>query len=157
MKKVVGVATEDITHERSNQTTKLGALITKSMKDYVNADFGMTNTGGIRRPLKKGNITRGDIEEVLPFPNTVLKVAMTGKEIDLLFKEAKKLGKVLQLSGIKPEDKLDPKKEYTIATIDFLTNGGDGYTLFKKARVVENSGKYIKEIFTDYIRRMKKI
>jgi 5'-nucleotidase len=157
MKKIIGVAAENINHERSSSTTPLGSLITTAMKDYLKADFGVTNTGGIRRPIKKGNITKGDIEEVLPFPNTVLKIAMTGKEIDLLFKEAKKLGKTLQLAGIKPEDKLDPKKEYTIATIDYLTNGGDGYTVFKKARVVENSGKYIKEIFTDYIRRMKKL
>lgn len=154
MKQVIGVASKNFNHGRSDGTTELGRLITSVMKEHMKADFAIINTGGIRKPLNKGNVTKGTIEEILPFPNTVVTINMTGKQINTLFKEAKSRGKVLQVSG--PE-KVDPKKTYSVATIDFFTNGGEGYTSFKNAIVTANSGKYVKDVLTDYIKGKKKL
>ena len=158
MKETIGVARYDIAHDRNFKgTTPLGGIIAEAIKDYTSADIGLVNPGGIRRPIKKGLVTKGDIEEVLPFPNIVLKLEMSGQQITNLLNNSAKRGKMMQLSGIAPDAILDPQKKYTVSTIDFLVNGGDGITEFKKAKVVTNTGKYIKEIFIAYIKKEKEL
>ena len=74
------------------QETNLGDLITDSMLWKIKqsaADLNIaeenivaiTNGGGIRATIKKGNITKKDVNTVLPFGNTVAVVYVTGAEL----------------------------------------------------------------------------
>ena len=74
------------------QETNLGDLITDSMLWKIkqsSADLNIaeenivaiTNGGGIRATIKKGNITKKDVNTVLPFGNTVAVVYVTGAEL----------------------------------------------------------------------------
>ncbi len=154
MKEVVGFANEALPHERDARGTRLGELISRSMKEYTGADFGMMNSGGIRRGLKRGNITRGDIEEVLALPNIVVKVEVTGAEVENLRNHHSESSSYMEWSGLLADAVLDPHKRYTIATIDFLANASPE---LKKGHVVQDTKKYINDIFTEYIKREKKI
>lgn len=157
MGEVIGFATKNYPHERKKRgNSELGMFIATIIKDYMNADFAMLNSGGIRVSLKKGKITRGEIEEILPFTNEVVKVSMTGKDLDRLFKNIDRNEKGMQVVG-PINEKIDSKKKYTIATVDFLVSGGDGYKEFKKVKSVEKSGKYIKDVVISYIKKEKKI
>ena len=51
------------------------------MRETFGADFGMENMGGIRAPLLRGTITRGDLVTLDPFNNTVVLFKATGREI----------------------------------------------------------------------------
>ena len=66
--------------------TNLGDLITDALvwgaKDAgIKVDAAVTNGGGIRASIGKGDITKKDINTVLPFGNTLSIVKLTGAEL----------------------------------------------------------------------------
>lgn len=68
------------------QETNLGNLITDALvwgaqKNGETVDAAITNGGGIRAPIAKGDITKKDINTVLPFGNTLSIVKVTGAEL----------------------------------------------------------------------------
>lgn len=74
------------------EETNLGNLITDAMVWSILKDEGsikvpaenvvaITNGGGIRAPIAKGDITKKDVNTVLPFGNTVAVVYVTGAEL----------------------------------------------------------------------------
>lgn len=80
----------DLNGERDpgNRTeeTNLGNLITDALvwgakKNGEAVDAAVTNGGGIRASIAKGNITKKDINTVLPFGNTLNIVKVTGAEL----------------------------------------------------------------------------
>ena len=67
-------------------STNLGDLITDALvwgagKNGTKVDAAVTNGGGIRATIKKGDITKKDINTVLPFGNTLSIVKVTGAEL----------------------------------------------------------------------------
>ncbi len=74
------------------EETNLGDLITDAMVWSVvkeggieqvepNAVVGITNGGGIRAAIKEGDVSKKDINTVLPFGNTVAVIYVTGAEL----------------------------------------------------------------------------
>ncbi len=68
------------------QETNLGNLITDAMvwacnKENIPVDAAITNGGGIRASIAAGNITKKDINTVLPFGNELSIVEITGSEL----------------------------------------------------------------------------
>jgi 5'-nucleotidase/UDP-sugar diphosphatase len=66
--------------------TNLGDLITDALvwgaKDAgIKVDAAVTNGGGIRASIAKGDITKKDVNTVLPFGNTLSIVKLTGAEL----------------------------------------------------------------------------
>ena len=66
--------------------TNLGNLITDALvwgaaEAGTKVDAAVTNGGGIRASISKGNITQTDINTVLPFGNTLSIVKVTGAEL----------------------------------------------------------------------------
>ena len=123
--------------EPGNRTeqTNLGNLITDAMiwsvvsagdaEAYYDAPMvGITNGGGIRATIEAGDITKNDINTVLPFGNTVAVVYVTGAELLEALEAStyctpEAIGGFPQTSGI--EWTLDTTKEYDqgdIYTID---------------------------------------
>lgn len=56
-------------------------LMADAVRETFHADFDMENMGGIRAPLLRGPITRGDLVTLDPFNNTVVLFKATGREI----------------------------------------------------------------------------
>lgn len=68
------------------QETNLGDLITDAMLWQANqlgetVDAAVTNGGGIRASIAAGDVTKKDINTVLPFGNTLYMVKVTGAEL----------------------------------------------------------------------------
>ncbi len=61
--------------------TNLGDLCADAIKAAGNADIGVMNGGGIRRGIKKGTVTYGDIIAVFPFNNDICVIEATGQQI----------------------------------------------------------------------------
>ena len=95
------------------------------------ADVGVMNMGGIRASLPEGAVTVGTVYEIAPFEHALCVLVMDGENLLCLFRQmAAVYGE--GLSGarlvISPEGELkeavvngqpvDPKREYTVATID---------------------------------------
>ncbi len=159
--------------ERANVRTKktnLSDLITKAMTEASGADFSITNGGGIRASIDAGEVTLGEINNVLPFTNTIAVCEITGQgvydaleygyrllpetnggfpqtDLQVVYSKYAKAGsriKRVLLNG----ELIDKNATYTVATNDFMAAGGDGYTMFGK---VVQEGKMLNEVFADYL------
>lgn len=70
------------THE-----TNLGNAITDAMEAYGQkgfsrpSDFAVTNSGGIRASIAKGQVTLNDVITVLPFGNTIAQISVKGSDV----------------------------------------------------------------------------
>lgn len=153
----VGVAAVALDGEHGRKReTNLGNLLTDIMRSVSGADAALINGGGIRASIPKGPIQVKHIYTTLPFDNYIVAVRLTGKQIREALehgvaKVEEGAGAFPQVSGIafsyapsapagsrirkvtiggKP---LDPAKEYSVATNDFLAAGGDGYSAFGDA------------------------
>jgi 5'-nucleotidase/UDP-sugar diphosphatase len=156
-----------------------GNFIADALKNHAKADIGLINGGVIRgdKTYTKGaNITRRDIATELPFRTHVTVVSMTGEQIrQALENSVSKVelasGRFLQVSGVlftysiqKPAGEriqtiqingitLDPKKKYTVATSDYLANGGDGYYVFLNAIQLDKNDQQ-PPLLTDIVSRV---
>lgn len=161
--KVVGYTATELPHERySEKTSVLGTLICEYLAKAADAQIGLTNGGGIRTSINAGDVTLGELYEVLPFDNFLVKMDLKGSDIKALLEHGignKDIGMV-QFSGI--EVAYDASKEvgqkvssmkvngvevemdkvYSLATNDFIYNidnpakGGDGFNFAGAMNVV---------------------
>lgn len=136
----------------------LGNLLADAMLTASHgADIAITNTGGIRAGLPRGEVTIGDVLTVLPFGNTLATLKLTGA--DLLAAIEVGLGRAggafPQIAGARlrwdpaaaqgarvvalelrdPDSQfrpVDPARVYAVATNSYMRGGGDGYTVLKE-------------------------
>ena len=187
---VVGVATDEFALYKDGRNTArygetaLGDLIADAFKWKtveklkLPADFGLTNSGGIREGFPAGEITKGNILTTLPFSNVLEVVALKGSDVRRLFdflatvtpgngafaqvsKEVKveydrKNKKVVSLS-INNKPVVDTMTYY-MATCDYVAAGKDGYDAgLGEITNRENTSLLIAEVVIDYIKAQGKI
>lgn len=112
--------------------------------------IGITNFGGIRVDMPKGDVILDDMLSMFPFRNTLVYVEHTGKQIRS-FLELMAANRFEVLGGVRvvAEDgklvsveidgePLDDDKVYGLATISFLLKGGDGLSLDHNALYVRD-------------------
>lgn len=130
------------------------------------ADMGLINMGGLRNIISEGEITQGDIFEILPFENSLCIVTMEGKDLKLLMENiASVKGEGVSNINLKISDTgnlieatingkpIDENKEYTVATIDYLAGGNDGMVALMSAKdKICPSGATLRGIFLDYVK-----
>ena len=111
-------------------------------KQSRGVDFCVLNNGGLRASLPKGEITKGNIFEVMPFGNEVVIVTLSGEKTkELLDFIAQRGG--MPISGMKigirdhmPVNVMidgkpfDIKNNYRIATSDYLASRGGKWDFF---------------------------
>lgn len=183
MEVVVGEAATLLDGERANVRTKetnLGNLVADVMRNAVGADVALTNGGGIRASINQGPITLGEIYTVLPFDNTLVKLEVKGADLLGALERGvsaypNEAGSFLQVSGLsltfdpgKPAGQrvtsvtvggkaLDPNAVYTVATNDFMAAGGDGYTMLKSAKLLADTGIFLRDAMAQYITGLGKV
>jgi len=157
LNQIVGAADVDLDAENIRRTeTNLGNLIADIIRDVSNADAALINSGAIRTSIRKGDIRAKDIYSMVPFDNYIVAIKIKGRRIREALEHGysaveKGVGGFPQVSGIllkydlsmPPGSRiteiwvkgrpLDPEEEYTVATIDFIASGGDGYKAFGDA------------------------
>ncbi|WP_320127990.1 5'-nucleotidase C-terminal domain-containing protein [uncultured Sphaerochaeta sp.] len=84
LNKVIATVPETLDGERADVRTKqtnLSKIITMAMTKESGADFSITNGGGIRTSIAAGNVTAGDVVNVLPFTNIITVCEIKGSEV----------------------------------------------------------------------------
>ncbi|WP_313800954.1 bifunctional UDP-sugar hydrolase/5'-nucleotidase [Cytobacillus sp.] len=156
--------------------TNLGNLITDAMVDMTGADMAVTNGGGIRASIKKGDITKEDVITVLPFGNYIVTKELTGAQIKagiengvnaypeskgafphvsgltFAIDPAQVAGQRVHSMKIKGQP-VDMNKKYLVATNDFMAAGGDEYTSFKDSPIA-NEFPALDEALIAYIQKL---
>ena len=140
----VTTLTDTLTSDRDGDR-RLGELIADALRAAANADVGMQNNGGVRANLLAGPVTYGDLFRVLPFDNKLVTLTVTGSQLHALVMQASpsyyysnlhivydpELEPSGQIRNVTFADgsPLKPDAQYTLATVDFLADGGDGLAL----------------------------
>ncbi len=184
-KKVVANVTEELEHrwEKGSDLAPLVAdsIIWKLKKEEINVDVAMQNAGGVRKSLHKGDVTLGEIYDVLPFFNYVAILKIKGKDLVSAFKRTVELaskgvhqGAFPYLSGMRfdvvngqaenfrlvkdgVESPVDPEKEYLFATDSYIAQGGNGYNEFSHIRKIEMTQFIVSDIFAEYCLEVKNL
>ena len=130
-------------------------------------DMGFVNHGGIRIDMPKGDILLDHILSMFPFRNYPAYVALKGKDIRPIINRMAAHPELMGCGGIRLVFKggkvvsatvdgkpLDDNKVYGVATINFLLNGGDGFSIARNAKEVILTDVLIKEFMVDYVRNL---
>jgi 2',3'-cyclic-nucleotide 2'-phosphodiesterase (5'-nucleotidase family) len=160
------------------QESNLADFVADAMREHTRAEVAFVNGGGIRtdRVIAAGPLRKRDVNGLMPFTNVVVTLEMRGRQVREALEEGlahvdREAGAFLQVSGIRvvydlarPAGQrvrdvtvggapLDPERAYTVATIDYLARGGDGFTAFRQARrlVDETSGPQVTDVVLDAI------
>lgn len=135
-------------------------------KDSAMLNVAVFNKGGLRNSLPKGNITVGNIFELMPFDNEVVLLKLSGTQFkDMLDKIVEKGGIPvgglrMTMRGTKAIDvtvngkAFDETKDYWVVTSDYLANGGDNYSFFKNAKERKLMNALLRNVMIDYCNDM---
>ena len=138
-------------------------------KDSTMLNAAVFNKGGLRNSLPKGNITVGNIFELMPFDNEVVLLKLSGEQFkDMLHKICEKggipVGGIrMVMKGNKPIDvfvngkAFDETKDYWVVTSDYLANGGDSYTFFKNAKERKIMNVLLRNMIINYCEDITKL
>lgn len=153
----IGNFMADITLERTNRVLKL--------RNLPLAQVCILNHGGIRSILPKGNVTARSAYEIMPFENSSVVIALKGTQLvemanyiisekkphplaGLTFTIQNNAATQLKVQG----QPLDEKMTYFVATSDYLSNGGDNMSFFKKGIETIDVDYKIRNILIDYFK-----
>jgi 5'-nucleotidase len=145
------------------EETNIANFIADAFRRATGADVALINGGSIRADtvISAGELTLRDVLSLLPFNNELVKIELSGDTLKRALENGVSLsgpraepGRFAQVSGMtyaydlsrpvgervtevmvagKP---LDPKKTYTLATSQYVAEGGDGYAVLKGSKNV---------------------
>ncbi len=140
----------------------------------------ITNGGGLRASIDGGKVTMGEVLNVLPFQNTVATFQIGGKDLIAALENGVSqiddgAGRFAQVAGLKysfdrsgaPNEgriksvevmengawaPINPDKDYTVATNNYVRQGGDGYKIFAdKAKNAYDYGPGLEQVVAEYL------
>lgn len=127
----------------------------------------MINRGGLRINIPKGEISIRTIYELMPFDNEIVYVTITGNNFYEAIKTFCENGKLFNNHVSFYIDKNTPlnikilnenwneSAEYTVATTDYLVNGGDNSYFFVSPKKTETTGVKLRDAIIDYCKYLK--
>jgi len=143
--------------------------IIKDLSGIKNIDCAIMNKGGIRTDMPEGVVTEGLIGSMFPFDNRFVVLEMPGTELieslklmcgrggDAVSNELRATynDKGELISATIKGKKINPKKTYIVATIDYLANGGDYMTPMTRCkRLFVDTQKYGNHIL-NYVKNLQ--
>ncbi len=187
-RKIIGKTAVALDTRRISVRTKensFGNFIADTLREFYNADFALINGGSIRgnRQYSPGTtLTNRDIYRELPFNSKIVNLQVTGRQVFQCLENGLSMirqtkGRFPHVSGMQVSYNLenppnhrvlkivaggkniDINAKYTLATVDYLADGGDGYTFLKKCpRIVKiGDGKSLREYVLNKIKAQKEI
>lgn len=166
-----------------SRETNLGNLICDALLWKTAAEgtqVCITNGGGIRASIPAGNVTMGQVLEVLPFGNLIATMQLKGEDLwaalengvsrwqfgdgrfpqvgglRYIFDPTRPAGaRIVAVQVLGPDGlyrPLDRNALYKVVTNDFLRRGGDGYSAFQtKAIDPYDAGAVMADAVAEYI------
>lgn len=168
----VVLATSQSSMEKGNPESKLGNFVAdaclKEITEKLGStstnkpDFAFFNNGGLRRPLPKGDITRGDVFELMPFENELVILTMNGNSVNKIFNFIASKGGA-PVAGVRFLIKekeainvsinnfpMDTAQIYHVLTSDYLANGGDSYSMLVNVPQIKTNFK-VRDAIINYL------
>lgn len=156
-----------------------GAPLLNFMADFIfdrgtqladNVDLAITNKGGLRQSWKKGDISEGQVIDMIPFQNKIVVLDIKGSDLTdalnvmaarggdgvsnsvrAVFSPATHTCSAIEING-RP---IDPQRTYRVATIDYLAKGGDYMEPLTRGTIISESHSIAYNDLLDYLRHGK--
>jgi len=173
MSKVIAVSDSPLKRDKpeSNLTNLISDMLFAVGKEYcistklmISPDASYVNYGGLRGSLPMGNITIGNMFELMPFENEVVLLNLSGKSIQEMAQKIASRGgegisgmtlgiRDLKVSTLKIGGKeVVPDASYWLVTSDYLANGGDQMSMLQNPIERINTKLKMRDV---YIQAMK--
>jgi 2',3'-cyclic-nucleotide 2'-phosphodiesterase/3'-nucleotidase/5'-nucleotidase len=142
----------------------IGNWVSDAILKAVNADVALQNPGGLRASIEAGPVTVREVYRVMPFDNVIATVVLTGDQLFEVVEHGVNARGCVQVSGLRyvfdpsrPDEEniieitladgspLDPKAEYLVAVNNFMSQGGDGYTMLSEGKNLEVTSILIRD------------
>ena len=163
------------------EETNAGDLVADAYRYAMKADIGFENGGGIRNDIMAGDISYGDIIGMLPYDNTLRRIAVTGTQLKTMLERCTALVPVLdgnfpQCSGLRftihskrhtvsdievlqadgSYAPLDMNHTYSVALTNYNHDAGGFFDCFKKCAVLQESSLRYYEALSGYLKDVLK-
>ncbi len=173
---VISYAPKDLTRNDGNLQSSLGNLMADLMHAKTNElfeketgkqiDFTLSNHGGIRASIWKGEVKVIHAFNLMPFDNTLVVAELTKEKTEELFEyfmvrnEAHPLSKQVQIT-IGKGDNIDIKinrkpledgRTYFVATSSYLQKGGDDMNFFLNPESFYDTEFLMRDAITEYFK-----
>jgi 2',3'-cyclic-nucleotide 2'-phosphodiesterase (5'-nucleotidase family) len=157
----------------------LGNFVADALRERAQVKLGkpvllaVMNSSGLRKNrIVAGDITTGDIYQLLPFENALVTLDLNGEQLrrflDVTVERrnaqsgarityranAEKKNEIVsvKLGGVGAEKDIDPKAAYTIVTIDYLVKRGGPYSVLQEGKNVKPLGLSMRDAVLDYVK-----
>ncbi len=139
--------------QRQGDEYTLGRLIADAERNIVKTDVAIINNGGIRADLPAGMLTYGDVFQVEPFQNRLVRLTVSGDVllaalehmlagerpdghvagIEVWYDPQKPAGRRITKTRLTDGKGINGGHKYTLAVPDFLATGGSGFAMLTSA------------------------
>lgn len=174
--KKLSFAPKTITRTDGNMQSSLGNMMADLMFDKANelfqketgkkVDFVLSNYGGIRAEIGKGEVKVIHAFNLMPFENTIVVAELTKEKTEELFeyfavrKRAHPISKQVQITFEKNGDvkilvngkPLEEGKTYFVSTSNYLQKGGDNMNFFINPESLYDSNYLVRDAITEYFK-----
>jgi 2',3'-cyclic-nucleotide 2'-phosphodiesterase (5'-nucleotidase family) len=134
----------------------------------MNNSICLLNFGGLRAPINQGEVTIGNMYELMPFDNTLVLVKLSGtkmKELASYLFECEGqpvFNTILELSASSERMTIGDHdyrydEEVIVVTTNYLAAGGDKMTFFKDPLGYWDTGVFLRDIFIEYVKEKKQL
>lgn len=127
-------------------------------------DFSMSNYGGIRAGIWKGEVKVMHAFNLMPFDNTIVVAELTAEKVGELFEyfivenRAHPLSKQVQITIGKGDNieilingkPIEEGRTYFVATSNYLQKGGDNMNFFLEPESLYDSNFLVRDAITEY-------
>lgn len=149
-----GQATGALANFTADMAFNIGTYKADSIRltnpDFPTIDFAFMNVGGIRKTMKAGDVTEGQILDTYPFSNFLMIASIKGSDLAEALKVAATKGgesvsshlNVLMDSGLNVKEillngyPLDPDSVYNFVTISYVVEGNDDLISMANSRIL---------------------
>lgn len=150
---------EDTKRQCRQKECLTGNIVADALLSAVpDAEIALLNGGAIRNALPTGPVSLGNVLETLPYADACATATLSGRDVQRALEHglsayADAAGRFLQVSGLRydcnpaaPVGKrllnvwvqkadgqwhtIDPDGKYTVVVLDYLSQGGDGFSFF---------------------------
>lgn len=173
MNRVIGYTESNLVRNPSQPESTAGTFFAEALLEIgksidPTAQIAIATKFGIRADIKQGNVTVGNIFELMPFENAITILELSGNDLQTLANFIAKTngqplaGMTMEIEQNKPKaiiiqgEPFDVNKTYKLVTYDYLANGGDYIEGLDNPVNRKDSGIIVRKGLIEYVEQLTK-
>ncbi|MFY0672137.1 MAG: 5'-nucleotidase C-terminal domain-containing protein [Bacteroidia bacterium] len=178
MNEIIGFASDEFNNAAGETgESTLGDFVADLLLEQTRTVYSDTlhmavinHRGGLRTPIRKGDIKVSNVYELMPFDNEMWVLEISGDLVQQLFNNAaqrksnciagakytilnNETATAITING----KAFDPKKIYTVSISDYLAGGGGGHSFLKSITPIFDPDYKCRDMIIDFIKATSKV